>query len=620
MSAFTVFHENIIELFCNVNREDIELPYLIRSIQLCSGGLAFPTPEVRRKANIRRQNINRRVNPITRVFVATDFYPFFAQNDYIDKLLASQFPTSTRSTMSRARGRGRRARDVDSVRANDDDDDDDITAEDDLLTAGLRNLNVGARTTTTTRSPTRQSITPPRGKKTRATTKGGDDEDDPLLASSLALDFTPTPNPFNIQLFNGGRMWDDDGAHLVSSLFLSLPFLVEEDIKNGRTSLALDMECGLEPDGIGSSALYLTCPVVSYSFIRAMPVHVETTFDIEIKAYHDGNNVGVTDAKIDTACQVTIDNCNAAYASIIDDKSKEAQLATYRLKLPRNPSTGKQIYVHSNYWQGEDWNSRYDRANADLRGGLSLVPIPQNSRELTTDKYEVMMGALNYRMAICGTEELDLIRMTSTKVSPKKPIDRMQAARMAQAAQDMANTGNRSSTTTHKNTSTTRKHNNPFTTPRTRQYQNNPTTFTQTRKNQNYTSTNTQQNQYPYSKTQDQNGEDNDPFSQTNTQQNQYDSYSQMPAGYEGEEEDPFHHHHSYSRTQNGNGDDDDGVNVVPEEMSTSTENQKSGGLKDDGSYDFDFAGGIGGRNGDGSKRGLNDFGFGGFGKKSFAG
>ncbi len=141
---FTDCHDNIIHLYCKVEPDDIELSDIFNSVHLYSGGLAFSNPKVRRFSSNRRQTIKRRLNPPPRVFVAAEFYPFFEPNNIIDTLLSSQSPPRTRTTMSRSiRSRGKTVRDDESIV-----DDDDFMAEDEMLAASLRNLNVGGASRT----------------------------------------------------------------------------------------------------------------------------------------------------------------------------------------------------------------------------------------------------------------------------------------------------------------------------------------------------------------------------------------------------------------------------------------------------------------------------------------
>ena len=135
-------HEKLVQLYCKVEPDDIELRELFATVYFIGGGLAFSNQEVRRYSSNRKGNILRRVcPPSTAVFEAADFYRSFEHNDIIDTLLASQSPPITQTTMSRStRSRGRTDESVAG-------DDDDVTGADELLTASLRNMsmNVGTR-------------------------------------------------------------------------------------------------------------------------------------------------------------------------------------------------------------------------------------------------------------------------------------------------------------------------------------------------------------------------------------------------------------------------------------------------------------------------------------------
>ena len=137
---FYYIHENLIQLYCKVEPDNIELKDLFDSVKLFGGGLAFCNPIIRRYSSHRRQNIKRRRHSPSKIFVATDFYPFFEPNKIINTLLASQSLSRTQTTMTRnTRSRGGTARDDGSVVV----DDDDFTEADEILAASLRNLNVG---------------------------------------------------------------------------------------------------------------------------------------------------------------------------------------------------------------------------------------------------------------------------------------------------------------------------------------------------------------------------------------------------------------------------------------------------------------------------------------------
>lgn len=129
-------HEKLIQLYCKVEPDHIELKDLFATVIFIGGGLAFANREVRRYSTLRKGNILRHVRPPSTVFEPTDFYRSFEQNDIIDTLLALQSQSITQTTMSRStRSRGRINESVAS--------EDDVTAADELLTASLRNMNVG---------------------------------------------------------------------------------------------------------------------------------------------------------------------------------------------------------------------------------------------------------------------------------------------------------------------------------------------------------------------------------------------------------------------------------------------------------------------------------------------
>ena len=128
-------HDKLIQLSCKVEPDHIELKDLFATVIFIGGGLAFANREVRRYSTLRKGNILRHVRPPSTVFETTDFYRSFEQNDIIDTLLALQSQSITQTTMSRStRSRGR---------INESVAEDDVTAADELLTASLRNMNVG---------------------------------------------------------------------------------------------------------------------------------------------------------------------------------------------------------------------------------------------------------------------------------------------------------------------------------------------------------------------------------------------------------------------------------------------------------------------------------------------
>lgn len=135
-------HEKLIQLYCKIEPDTIELKDLFATVIFIGGGLAFPNPTVKRYSTLRKGNISRHVRPLNTVFEPTDFYRSFEQNDIIDTLLAlqSQSPPITQTTMSRStRSRGRTDESVAG-------DDDDVTGADELLTASLRNMNMNVGT------------------------------------------------------------------------------------------------------------------------------------------------------------------------------------------------------------------------------------------------------------------------------------------------------------------------------------------------------------------------------------------------------------------------------------------------------------------------------------------
>lgn len=458
--GFTDFHDNIIQLYCQVNPdpEDLRLSDLLNQVCLFGGDrLAFPIGDIRVYSNNRKQNCKQKGQPSpsrTRVFVADDFYPFFAPSELIDYLLSSQSLPSATSTMSRTTRRTSRRSE------NYDDDDDDYDGDDrgnsiprprrsgryaeDVDTDDLadRMDDVSLKP----RRSARSSRTPPRPKRgtgttTRGATKSGDS--DPLVTNSRHLAFTPShwPNPFNIQLFLGADMKEDGGGFWAESLFISVPFVAAEDVS--RTTLALDMENGVGFDGTGASALLLTCPIIPTTVIKAAPYQIETTFE-DISIYHDGSGSKVSVDELETACNNTIKNCKEAYASIIDEETKLVETRTYRLKLPLHPVTGNQIFVHNEFWQNEDWRAKHN-GTANLKPNATLVPIKQTS-DFASTPYDQMINALNYRVAIFGNERKDFDHVTTPNTTPKKPRDKLQAAKDAMA--HAASAKRRSGTTT----------------------------------------------------------------------------------------------------------------------------------------------------------------------------
>ncbi len=242
-------------------------------------------------------------------------------------------------------------------------------------------------------------------------------------------------------------MKDDEGQYLLDNLLILAPFHSEQDIEDERTRLSIDTEHGTLPenDGFFGASKYLlyTIPEVSHAIIETAPVVIQATYEIDILEYHKGNNVGITDAHLATACYTSIENCNSAYAQAIDEKTKKPRLVTYRLKIPHDPVTGEQIYVHSNCWQGESWSSRHDASSGELKVSANIAVFEQPSKALTSVTYEKVIGMLTYRVAIIGNEQKDLHRITTSSPVPKKVVDRLQASRSAKASQDQAKASNR---------------------------------------------------------------------------------------------------------------------------------------------------------------------------------
>ncbi len=208
-------------------------------------------------------------------------------------------------------------------------------------------------------------------------------------------------------------MKDDEGQYLLDNLLILAPFHSEEDIEDGRTSLSIDTEHGTLPesDGFLGSSKYLlyTIPEVSHAIIETASVVIEATYATDIKEYHNANNVGITDAHQATACITSIDNCNSAYAQAIDEKTKKPRLVTYQLKIPEDPITGEQIYVHSNCWQGESWSSRHNALSGELKVSANIAGFEQSSQTLTSGTYDKVIGMLTLLLRrVCGQTILAL--------------------------------------------------------------------------------------------------------------------------------------------------------------------------------------------------------------------
>jgi hypothetical protein len=390
---------------------------------------------------------------------------------------------------------------------------------------------------------------------------------------------------------------DDEGQYSLENLLILAPFQSEQDIEDGRTSLSIDMEHGALPENdgfFGSKYLLYTIPEVSTAIIETAPVVIQATYDTDIKEYHKGNNVGITDAHLATACTTSIDNCNSAYAQAIDEKTKKPRLVTYRLKVPEDPITGEQIYVHSHCWQGESWSSRHDGSSGELKESANIAGFEETSQRLTSNAYEKVIGMLTYRVAIVGNEQKDLHRIINSSPVTKKLVDRLQASRIAKAAQDQAKACNRgghpnttatSSTTHHHRNNPTMNTVNPHN-PTTHRWKNNQqnqynTSTHQTNaqhQNQHYAHQNqysdqqnhhysTWQNQYstkPASTKQNQYQNSShrtntymQPFTQTEHTSNQQDQYHQLdPFNTETEHTTTQQDQYPYNSTYTGGGDE----------------------------------------------------------------
>lgn len=323
-------------------------------------------------------------------------------------------------------------------------------------------------TTTPPRRTTSSRLSPPPPPSSGR--KISRDRDPPNI---LPLDFTPAPlNPFNIQVYRGGRVKDDEGIHWLDTLMIVVPFESEKDVEGGRTSLSIDTEHGTLPNpaenGYGSKYLLLTRPVFSQAMLDTMSASLQTVYDNDIFDYYDDNQIGVTKDDVIFARDTSIKICNVAHAQGMDEKTKQPKLETYRLKVPCDPNTGEQIYLHAFCLQGVTWNSRHDGASGDLRGFPNIAPYTDNSPlSLANKPYTRIAGYLFYKVVMYGNEEKDLHRLMATpKTTPKKVINRLQATMNAKAEQDQANAWANShnpttSSTTHhhRNHATTESHN-----------------------------------------------------------------------------------------------------------------------------------------------------------------
>ena len=302
----------------------------------------------------------------------------------------------------------------------------------------------------------------------------------------------------------------------MDNLDIIVPFDSEKDVEGGRTSLSIDMEHGTLPNpaenGYGSKYLLLTCPLFSEALLETVPAAIQTTYDNDIMDYYENNNVGITKDDVIFARDTSIKNCNVALAQGMDEKTRKPVLETYRLKLPCDPTTGEQIYVHAYCWQGETWNSRHDGASGDLRGFPNIAPYEDNSPlSLESLPYTRIAGFLIFKVAMFGNEGKDLHHLISTpKTTPKKVINRLQVTMNAKAQQDQANALNRggsmnppnpptsSTAHHHRNHATTASHHHSPPRAHTTRTHYTHQTGTQHQQNQSYsrqTGTQHQQNQ-----------------------------------------------------------------------------------------------------------------------------
>ncbi len=378
------------------------------------------------------------------------------------------------------------------------------------------------------------------------------------------MDFTPAPlNPFNILVFRGGRVKDDEGRHWLDSLVIAVPFDAEEDVKDGRTSLTIDMEHGTLPNpnenGYGSKYLLLTRPVMSQAVLETLTAAIQTTYDNDIDDYYKNNTVGITEDNLIHSRDDTIKNCYVAFAQAIDEKTKKPALETYRLKVPSDVATGQQLYLHGYCWQGETWNSRHDGSSGELRGFPNIAGFTDNSPLSLAAPYTKIVGYLIYHVAIFGNEEKDLHRLIATpNTTPKKVIDRLQATKNAKAAQDQANALNRggnnpSNPTTSSTTHHHRNHNHATTTS----HHHSPPRGHTTRTHYVYqTGTGTPPNQHYAHQTGTQNQQNQSYAHQTGTQHQQNQSYAHQTATYKQpftqqehtttqQDFDPFYNEHT---------------------------------------------------------------------------
>ena len=443
---FTSYHENLVLLHYLIHPEEF-LTELFSSILLKSGERAFHNKKVRVHASNRKQHFQRQNIPPTREFVEADFYPFFAQSDIIDHLLVTQSTNMARGISDDDSFAGRQSRRTASAKSGARTNAEDYDDDEEELTNRFKSVSVGRRTSSKSRSPK-----PPVARSIRngAFVTALDEANDIIDLTHARLSFSPSfiPNYFNISVYPGGELLDDGGVNWVEYVSISLPYLAEEDVIDDRTTLVVDMsDEHMDEESIGSSTLLLTCPIISLAQFLAMPVHTRAAYE-DYKDYHHGNNANVSEANLVTSCGMAVNHCKTALASALDPKTLLPKLQTYRLKLPVHPKTGKQLYIHADYWQKEAWNSFEQNSTCTLKHVPTICPIEQMECSLSTSPYTQVMSALNYRAPIIGTERLHLEHVTaSCGISPKKPRDRMQMAQDVRAEMERDVAMNRPRTT-----------------------------------------------------------------------------------------------------------------------------------------------------------------------------
>jgi hypothetical protein len=156
------------------------------------------------------------------------------------------------------------------------------------LIAQFKNVGVGSgnrRKSSKSRSPVPGRRTGGTAKSTSFVTLDSNDDVD-ILQSIVNLEkclaFTPSivPNHFDISLFEGGELLTDDGSNWVEYLSLSIPYPVEEDVADGRTTLALDTSPKyMHPEGLGSRCLLITRPIYSIAQQQAWAVHTRIAYE-----------------------------------------------------------------------------------------------------------------------------------------------------------------------------------------------------------------------------------------------------------------------------------------------------------------------------------------------------